>query len=246
MTGGTAHGMRAGTAHTLEARLRATRGAFTLELDLEVHPARTLAIVGPNGAGKSTALAAIAGFVPNDGTIRVGDRILDELGVESRRVGYVFQDYLLFPHLSVLENVAFGPRAAGVGRRDARAVASGWLDRLGLTKLAARRPSQLSGGQAQQVALARALATDPDVLLLDEPLAALDVEVRSAVRAELATHLTDFAGFTIVVTHSLADVTALAHDVIVVEAGRATQRGTPADLSRRPATAYVERLLVSV
>jgi len=232
-------------SHTLTARLHATRGAFTLDLDLDVEPGHTLAIVGPNGAGKSTALGAIAGLVPNDGTIRVGDRVLDELPVEGRRVGYVFQDYLLFPHLSVLENVAFGPRAAGVGRRDARAVASTWLDRLDLAQLRARRPSQLSGGQAQRVALARALATDPDVLLLDEPLAALDVEVRADVRAELATHLADFAGLTIMVTHSLADVTALAHGVIVVEAGRATQRGTPADLARRPATAYVERLLAS-
>ena len=245
MSGATEAARPTDTARTLTAQLRVTRGPFTLDLDLEVHPGRTLALVGPNGAGKSTALGAIAGLVPNGGTIRVGERVLDELPVESRRVGYVFQDYLLFPHLSVLENVAFGPRAAGVGRRDARAVASTWLDRLDLASLATRRPSQLSGGQAQRVALARALATDPEVLLLDEPLAALDVEVRADVRAELATHLADFAGLTIVVTHSLADVSALAHDVVVVEAGRATERGSLADLRARPATAYVERLLSS-
>ncbi len=230
---------------TLAAHLRVTRGSFTLDLDLDVVPGRTLALVGPNGAGKSTALGAIAGLVLNDGTVRVGDRVLDGLPVEQRRVGYVFQDYLLFPHLSVLENVAFGPRAVGAGRRAARAAVSVWLDRLDLAPLAARRPSQLSGGQAQRVALARALATDPDVLLLDEPLGALDVEVRAEVRAELAAYLAAYARLTIVVTHSLADVTALAHDVIVLEAGRATQRGTLADLSRRPATAYVERLLAA-
>lgn len=226
---------------TLTAQLRATRG--DLDLEFTVEPGRTLALVGPNGAGKTTALACIVGLVPNRGTVRVGERVLDEVPVEQRRIGYVCQDYLLFPHLTVLENVAFGPRAAGLGRGKARAVASGWLDRLDLGALAARRPGQLSGGQAQRVALARALATDPEVLLLDEPLAALDVEVRDEVRAELAAHLADYAGLTIVVTHSLADVTALAHDVIVLERGRATQRGTVAQLAAAPSTAYVERLV---
>jgi len=227
---------------SLTAQLSVERGAFRLELELSVEPGRTLALVGPNGAGKSTALGAIAGLVPNAGTVRVGDRVLDELPVEQRRVGYVFQDYLLFPHLTVLENVAFGPRATGMLRADAREAASDWLARLDLAALAQRRPAQLSGGQAQRVALARALATDPEVLLLDEPLAALDVEIRADVRAELATHLADYAGLTIVVTHSLADVAALAHDVIVLEAGRATQRGSLTGLTAAPATPYVERL----
>ena len=227
---------------SLAAQLRVERGAFGLELELAVEPGRTLALVGPNGAGKSTALGAIAGLVPNAGTVRVGDRVLDELPVEQRRVGYVFQDYLLFPHLTVLENVAFGPRATGMPRARAREAASAWLARLDLAALAQRRPAQLSGGQAQRVALARALATDPDVLLLDEPLAALDVEIRADVRAELATHLADYAGLTIVVTHSLADVAALAHDVIVLERGKATQRGSLAELTAAPATPYVERL----
>jgi len=230
---------------SLSAQLSVERGAFRLELELSVEPGRTLALVGPNGAGKSTALGAIAGLVPNAGTVRVGDRVLDELAVERRRVGYVFQDYLLFPHLTVIENVAFGPRATGMPRADARQAASDWLARLDLTALAQRRPAQLSGGQAQRVALARALASDPEVLLLDEPLAALDVEIRADVRAELATHLANYAGLTIVVTHSLADVTALAHDVIVLEAGRATQRGTVAQLAASPATSYVERLFAA-
>ena len=227
---------------SLTAELRADRGAFSLDLAFAVEPGGTLALVGPNGAGKSTTLGAIAGLVPNRGTVRVGDRVLDELPVEQRRVGYVFQDYLLFPHLTVLENVAFGPRATGMPRAEARQAASDWLARLDLAALAQRRPAQLSGGQAQRVALARALATDPEVLLLDEPLAALDVEIRADVRAELASHLADYAGLTIVVTHSLADVAALAHGVIVLERGRATQRGSLAELTAAPATAYVERL----
>ncbi len=230
---------------SLVAELRVNRGGFLLDLELAVPLGRALAIVGPNGAGKSTALAAIAGLTPNAGTVRVGDRVLDGLPVEHRRVGYVFQDYLLFPHLTVLDNVAFGPRAAGASTTDARDAASAWLDRLDLAPFAQRRPGQLSGGQAQRVALARALAAGPDVLLLDEPLAALDVELRADVRAELAAHLTDFAGATIVVTHSLADVEALAHDVTVLERGRATQRGSLAELAARPATPYVERLLAA-
>ena len=152
---------------TLSAQLRTTRGAFTLELELSVEPGRTLALVGPNGAGKSTALGAIAGLVPNAGTVRVGDRVLDELAADQRRVGYVFQDYLLFPHLTVIENVAFGPRATGMHRADARQAASDWLARLDLTALAQRRPAQLWGVQAQRFTRARALAADRDVLLLD-------------------------------------------------------------------------------
>jgi len=230
---------------SLEARLRVTRGTFSLHLDLAAEPGRTVALVGPNGAGKSTALGAIAGLHENDGTIRVGDRSLDGLPVEQRRIGYVFQDYLLFPHLTVLENVAFGPRSLGFGRGPSRNAASGWLDRLSLAELADRRPAELSGGQAQRVALARALAVDPEVLLLDEPLAALDAELRPDVREQLAAHLADWGGITIVVTHGLDDVSALAHDVVVVEGGAATQRGTLAELVANPATPYVRRLVGS-
>ncbi|TAL45572.1 MAG: ATP-binding cassette domain-containing protein [Salinibacterium sp.] len=230
----------------LHATLRAQRGDFTLDLDLEVPAGSTLALVGPNGAGKSTALACIAGLLPNGGTARVGERVLDEVPVEQRRVGYVFQDYLLFPHLTVLENVAFGPRALGRPRAEARAGASAWLDRLGLMELAERRPRQLSGGQSQRVALARALAAEPEVLLLDEPLAALDVEVRDEVRAELAAHLAEFAGAAIVVTHELADALALATRIVVLEAGQVTQRGSLVDLAARPATPYIARLTSSL
>jgi molybdate transport system ATP-binding protein len=162
--------------------------------------------------------------------------------LEQRRIGMVFQDYVLFPHLSVLENVAFGPRAAGRARDEARQVAMDQLGRLGIAELAARRPAALSGGQAQRVALARALVVAPEALLLDEPLAALDVEVRADVRAELAEHLGAFTGVTVVVTHSLADAAALADQIVVLEAGQVTQRGTAGELASAPASPWIARL----
>lgn len=233
---------------SVDARLRRARGAFTLDLELTVTEGRTLALLGPNGAGKSTALALLAGTLDLDsGGIQVNGRILDDesthVATEHRRVGVVFQDYLLFPHLSVLENVAFSARATGVPRVAARATAMHWLDRLGVADLASARPAQLSGGQAQRVALGRALASDPQLLLLDEPLAALDVEVRGQVREELGRHIRSWGGATIVVTHHFDDVAALADDVVVIERGRATQRATVRELVRDPATAYVSRLV---
>lgn len=225
---------------TFSATISVARGVFDLELDFAVEPGRTLALVGPNGAGKSTALGYIAGLVEGTGRLSVGSRRIEALPVEQRRIGYVFQEYLLFPHLTVRDNVAFGPRSLGASRATSRLEATGWLDRLGLEHLADRRPAHLSGGQAQRVALARALAAQPDVLLLDEPLAALDAEIRPEVRAELGVHLADWGGITIIVTHSLADAAALAHDVIVLEGGRVTQRGSLAELSAAPATPYVK------
>jgi molybdate transport system ATP-binding protein len=224
------------------------RGAFTLDAQLDARPGNTLVVVGPNGAGKSTLVSAIAGVIGLDGgSIAVGGRVLADvasgidLPTERRRVGVVFQDYLLFPHLTALENVAFGPRATRMP--DPRGIAADWLERLGVAELATRRPSQLSGGQQQRVALARALAADPEVLLLDEPLAALDVEVRDEVRAELARHLAVFGGVSVVVTHSLDDLTALGRDVVVLEAGRVTQRATVSELLLTPATPYTRRLV---
>ncbi len=211
----------------------------------EVRPGHPLAIIGPNGAGKSTLLGAIAGIVPIEaGRVRIGDRELGTLPPERRRVGVVFQDHLLFPHLSVRDNVAFAARMRG-SRRAARAAAEPWLDRYGLVELADRLPGQLSGGQAQRAALARALAAEPDVLLLDEPMSALDVEVRHDMRVELARHVREFGGATVVVTHSPADAAALADHVLVLEAGTVTQRGTLADLATDPATPYVRRMLAT-
>ena len=228
---------------SLSASLQVARGDFTLDVSLQVSPGDTLCIVGPNGAGKSTLLGAVAGTVEAEGSVTVDGRELLGMPLEERRVGYVFQEYLLFPHLSVLENVAFGPRSQGVARATAREAAAEWLERLGIGDLADRRPVQLSGGQAQRVALARALAGEPEVLLLDEPLAALDVEVRDEVRSELATHLAEWGGIAIVVTHDLADATVMASHVLVLEGGRETQRGTLEDLRAHPATPYVRRLV---
>ena len=228
---------------SLEAAIVVAERGLSIEVTLE--PGRTLALLGPNGAGKSTTLQAIAGLIDYSGSITLAGRSLDGVEPEHRRVGYLFQDYLLFPHLSVLENVAFGPRAQGMPVVAARAEAVEWLERLGLADLAPRRPAELSGGQAQRVALARALCASPELLLLDEPLAALDVEVRADVREELARFLRRSDLPTVVVTHSFDDVAALADDVIVLERGRVTQRGTVRDLVREPATPYVARLVSS-
>ena len=224
------------------------RGSFELALDLEVGPGEVLGVLGPNGAGKSTLLRAVAGLVElAEGRLAVGGRTWQDqdtfVPVEERRAGVVFQDHRLFPHLDVLDNVAFAARSAGAGRAASRRTAHDWLDRLGLGDLAARRPRDLSGGQAQRVALARALAREPEVLLLDEPMAALDAGARIEVRAFLREHLADFTGPTVLVTHDPLEAMVLADRLLVVEQGRAVQQGTPAEVARRPASSYVARLV---
>jgi molybdate transport system ATP-binding protein len=155
----------------------------------------------------------------------------------------VFQDYLLFPHLSARDNVAFGPRRRGADRRTAHAVADRWLDRVGLAGHARRKPRQLSGGQAQRVALARALAVEPDLLLLDEPLAALDARTRLETRAELHRHLAAHPGATLLVTHDPLDALVLADRLVIVEGGRVVQEGDAATITARPRTDYVAQLV---
>lgn len=209
----------------LDAHLRVTRGAFTLDLPLTAAPGEVVALIGPNGAGKSTALRALAGLLPLDGGhVRLDGRTLDGPGAhvppERRGCGVVFQDHLLVGHLSALENVAFGPRARRVPARAARAAATRWLDRLGLTAHGPARASTLSGGQAQRVALARALATDPGLLLLDEPFAALDAETRGAVRDVLRAHLAEHPRPVVLVTHDAADAADLADRAVVLVEGR--------------------------
>jgi molybdate transport system ATP-binding protein len=235
---------------TLDADLHVVRDRFRLDVHLQVRTGEVVALLGPNGAGKSTVLSCLAGLLPLDaGRVRLGEDVHDEPAAgafvppQSRGVGVVFQDYLLFPHLSALENVAFGLRSAGRRRREARREAGAWLQRMRLEDLAGARPSALSGGQAQRVALARALAPGPRLLLLDEPLAALDAGARALVRAELRRHLRDFPGCALLVTHDPLDAMVLADRVVVVEQGRVVQTGPPAQVARVPRTAYVAGLV---
>ena len=223
---------------TLAASLGRCRGDLVLDAAFAVEPGEVLAILGPNGAGKTTILRALAGLDSLDsGRITVDDLVLDDpaeavfLRPEQRSVGLLFQDYLLFPHLSVLDNVAFGPRARGVPKAEAQARAQALLDRFELGAQGRASARALSGGQLQRVALARALATDPRLLLLDEPLAALDATVRPTVRRDLRRHLAEFDGYTVLVTHDPLDALSLAGRVLILEAGRVTQAGTMAEVT---------------
>lgn len=234
----------------LDVRAVVQRGSFRLDVGLTAAPGEVLGVLGPNGAGKSTLLRALAGLCAvADGWITLAGQCLDDpaagifVPAEQRPVGLVFQNYRLFPHLSVRDNVAFAPRSKRLRRGAARQLAEQWLERLALTEFAARKPAELSGGQAQRVALARALAAEPGLLLLDEPLAALDASTRLEVRAGLRRHLAQFAGPTLIVTHDALEAMVMTDRLIVVEDGRIVQQGTPAEIARRPATNYVARLV---
>ena len=234
----------------LEADFGLRRGdSFQIDLNLSIPAGTTVALLGPNGAGKSTAVAAIAGLLPiESGRIGLAGITLDHpaadvlIPAEARRIGVVFQDYLLFPHMTVIENVAFGLRSRGVSRHEAMERAGGWLQRLDLTGLERRKPPQLSGGQAQRVALARALVIDPDLLLLDEPLAALDVTTRVELRRVLARHLADFPGPRLVITHDPTEAFLLADEIHIIENGVVTQSGSPDEIRLRPRTPYAADL----
>lgn len=228
--------------------LRRPQG-FVLNMKLDIGAGETVALLGPNGAGKSTAVAAISGLLPIDsGRIELASTVLDspEDGVfvpaEQRSVGVVFQDYLLFPHLTVLENVSFGLRSRGISPTETAARSRSWLQKLGIDELETRRPGDLSGGQAQRVALARALVTDPALLLLDEPLAALDVTTRSELRHVLDDHLDAFDGPKLLITHEPTEAFLLADEIHVMEGGIVTQSGTPDDIRLRPRTRYAADL----
>lgn len=240
---------------TLSAEVQLRLGQLDLEASFEVGAGEVLAVLGPNGAGKTTLLRALAGLVEiGSGSIVLDDVTLFGSGSpasdkpiavapEQRQIGVLFQDYLLFPHLSAMQNVAFGPRARGVPKATAEANALEWLERVGLAELARSRPAVLSGGQSQRVALARALATDPRLLLLDEPLSALDASTRVSTRRDLRRHLADFDGSTVLVTHDPLDALALADKVLILEGGRVTQLGPLAEVTARPRTSYVADLL---
>ena len=234
----------------LSAHVGIDRDDFTLDVELDVAAGEILAVLGPNGSGKSTLLRALSGLRPIDrGRITLDGSVLDDpaagilVAPEDRPVGVVFQEHLLFDHLSALENVAFGLRARGVRAGDARAGARRWLDRVGLGEFAEVRPPRLSGGQAQRVALARALAIDPAMLLLDEPLAALDVRTRVDVRRSLREHLATFPGVRILVTHDPVDAYALADRVAIFEGGLLAQVGTISDVTAHPRSRYVAELV---
>ena len=235
---------------SLEARIGIRLGTLALDVPLEARPGETVVLLGPNGAGKTTVLRVIAGLLAlDDGRVAVDGHALDDPAVgawvptERRPIGYVFQDHALFPHLSALENVAFGLRARAVRRRDARDRALLSLERVGMAAQAADRPSALSGGQAQRVALARALVLEPRVLLLDEPLSALDASTRVDTRRELRRHLEAHEGARVVVTHDPVDAMTLGDRVVVLEAGRVVQAGPLAELRERPRSRYVADLV---
>lgn len=234
---------------SLVAHFTVARPALTTRFDLEALPGDVVGLIGPNGAGKTTILRVLAGLLPvTTGDISLNGRVLaSAAGVHvpahERRTGFVFQDLLLFPHLSALDNVAFGPRSRGAARRDARTSALEWLTRLGVDHLADRLPRQLSGGQAQRVAIARALASDPALLLLDEPTAALDATGAMSLRTQLREHLDGFPGVTVLVTHTALDAMVLADRLVVVDAGTVVQTGTPAEVAAHPRTSHVAALV---
>jgi molybdate transport system ATP-binding protein len=238
------------TGADLDARVVIRRSAsFVVDLDLSIPAGTTAALLGPNGAGKSSVVAAIAGLQPIDaGRISLGGSVVDDpagrvfVPPEERRVGVVFQDYLLFPHLTALDNVAFGLRSRGVSRDEARTRARDRMSRLGLGRLGDRRPADLSGGEAQRVALARALVTEPVALLLDEPLAALDVTTRTELRHVLAEMLDAFDGVRLFITHDPTEAFLLASEVHIIEGGSVTQSGTADDIRLHPRTQYAADL----
>lgn len=229
------------------AHITATRGDFTLEVAIEGGP-QPIAVIGPNGSGKTTLLRAITGALsPQRAEIVVGDRALvhtDEgvdVPTEQRRLGYVPQGYGLFGHLRAWENVAFGLMVQG--RQGARERALEELEAMGCGALADRRPGALSGGERQRVALARALAVEPELLLLDEPMAALDAVTRRRVRAALAQRLASSACPALLVTHDVRDVEALGAYVYVLEAGRVLRHGTLEALRAAPGDGFVAEFL---
>jgi molybdate transport system ATP-binding protein len=227
-----------------------TLGDLDLDVSFAVRDGETVAVLGPNGAGKTTLLRAVAGLVPlREGCVAIDGAVVDDPAAgtfvvpERRPVGLVFQHYLLFPHLSVLENVAFGLRSRHVPRAEARRAAREWIERVGLGDRADARPDALSGGQQQRVAVARALVTEPSLMLLDEPLAALDIGTRTELRRELRTHLASYPGARVLVTHELLDAVALADRLVVLERGCVAQEGPVAEVAARPRSRYVADLV---
>ena len=230
----------------LELALRKRLGEFALDAELTAPARGVLVLVGESGSGKTTLLRLVAGLLePDDGRLAFGGRVLTEpatrtfVPAHERSIGWVPQDYALFPHLDVAANVGFGLRASGVRAEDVRARVDRALVRLGARELARRKPHELSGGQQQRVALARALVLEPEILLLDEPLAALDLTTRRTIRGELRRLFAELGCLTIFVTHSPAEGLAFGERIAVMEDGRITQLGTREELLKKPRTRYV-------
>jgi molybdate transport system ATP-binding protein len=235
---------------SLDADVLVRNGTFEVEARLSIDAGSTVALLGPNGSGKSTLVSCLAGLLsPERGTVSLDGDVLDDavadlhVSPELRPVGVVFQGLLLFPHLSAVENVAFPLRARGVGRHEARAKALDLLERLGVGHRAAARPAQLSGGEAQRIALARAIVHEPRLLLLDEPLSALDVQARSEIRSVLGRTLDEFPGVRVLVTHDPVEAMTMADRMVLLEAGRVTQEGTPEEIRTGPRSAYAADLV---
>jgi molybdate transport system ATP-binding protein len=229
---------------SLDAEVRALRNGFALSASVRAGDGETVAVLGPNGAGKSTLVSALAGLLPlRGGRVVLDAMVLDDPGAglhaaaEERSIGVVFQDRRLFPHLSVGENVAFPLRARGIGKREAATRARGMLERVGV-RSPEKDVRELSGGEAQRAALARALVHRPRLLLLDEPLAALDAGARGDFRALLAAELAGFGGVSVIVTHDPVDALTLATRIVVIENGAVVQSGTTAEIRDAPRTAY--------
>ncbi len=236
-------------AAQLTVDITVRRGDFEMFAALDLSPGTVTAVLGPNGSGKSTLLLALAGLLPVSIGSIIGERTWNDtttgtfLVPQDRRVGLVLADPLLFPHMTLLDNVAYGPRSRGIGKGPARERALDELRRVGLADLSDRKPDATSTGQAQRVALARALATNPALLLLDEPLSALDPHTRSATRADLHHRLRDYAGATVIVTHDPLDALTLADRLVFMEDGVIVQIGTPEGAIARPRSAYVASIV---
>lgn len=248
----------------LDVQVALRRGTFSLDVSLKIALGETVVLLGPNGAGKTTLLRVIAGLDPFDsGRIVLDNRVLDNrvldaraldvpqsgdrtpqhVATEERQVAMVFQDHGLFPHLSALDNVAFGLRSKGMGRAESRREAQEWLERLGVADRQSAKPDALSGGQSQRVALARALAIRPRVLLLDEPMSALDVTTRVETRRVLQEQLKDYEGACLIVTHDPLEAMMLADRLVIMEDGRIVQEGSSQEIAEKPTTSYVADLV---
>ena len=234
----------------LDAEIQLRLERLRLDAIMTVQRGEVVALLGPNGAGKSTVLRALAGLLRLDGgRVQLDGTLLEDparrirVPPEKRPIGLMFQDYLLFPHMTAVDNVAFGLRAHKMDRSVARQKATDALERLGLAAVVAAKPGAMSGGQQQRVAMARALVTEPRLLLLDEPLAALDVSTKNSLRRHLRTVLRESEAANVLVTHDLLDAVALADRMVVIEDGGIVQAGTPAEVTARPRSQYVADLV---